>query len=346
MKSGVLIINLGTPDDTSVSSVRRYLREFLSDPRVLDIPALGRWALLNLVILPFRPKESAHAYSTIWTDRGSPLKFHTEDLTKGIAARLGADVPVRFAMRYQNPSLKTVLEAFHNDGVERLFVVPMYPQYASSSTGSCLEELYKVAAADWNAPSLVVVPAFYDHPAYLDVSAEIAQDHLQDVKAFDHVLMSFHGLPERHVKKCDLQGGNYCLSKPDCCAEISQVNRYCYRAQCYATARGIAERMQLAEGDYTVSFQSRLGRTPWIQPYTDEEFKKLAENGVRKLAVMIPSFTADCLETLEEIAIRGAEEFQAAGGETLTMVPSLNADPRWQAAVLKMLAELGLEVPH
>jgi protoporphyrin/coproporphyrin ferrochelatase len=192
----------------------------------------------------------------------------------------------------------------------------------------------------------VVVPAFYDHPAYLDVSAEIAQDHLQDVKAFDHVLMSFHGLPERHVKKCDLQGGNYCLSKPDCCAEISQVNRYCYRAQCYATARGIAERMQLAEGDYTVSFQSRLGRTPWIQPYTDEEFKKLAESGVRKLAVMIPSFTADCLETLEEIAIRGAEEFQAAGGETLTMVPSLNADPRWQEAVLKMLAELGLEVPH
>jgi ferrochelatase len=346
LKSGVLIINLGTPDDTSVSSVRRYLRQFLSDPRVLDIPALGRWALLNLVILPFRPKESAEAYSTIWTDRGSPLKYHTEDLTNGLAEHLSDDIPVRFAMRYQNPSLETVLQQFHEDGVERLFVVPMYPQYASSSTGSCLEELYKVAAKDWNAPSLVVLPPFYDHPAYLDVSADIAKDHLEDLNQFDHILMSFHGLPERHVKKCDLEGGNYCLSKPDCCAEVSRVNRYCYRAQCYETARQIAKRLDLAEEDYTVAFQSRLGRTPWIQPYTDEEIKKLGERGVRKLAVMIPSFTADCLETLEEIAIRGEEEFQEAGGESLTMVPSLNADPRWIEAILKMLVEHGLPVPE
>lgn len=345
MKTGVLIINLGTPDDTSVPAVRRYLREFLSDPRVLDIPALGRWALLNLVILPFRPKESAEAYSTIWTDRGSPLKFHTEDLTAAVAARLGPDISVRYAMRYQNPSLESVLQAFHNDGVERLFVVPMYPQYASSSTGSCLEELYKVAAKDWNAPSLVVVPPFYDHPAYIQACSDIAQDHLEDLNQYDHILMSFHGLPERHVKKCDLQGGNYCLSKPDCCAEVKQVNRYCYRAQCYATARLIAQQLKLKEDDYTVSFQSRLGRTPWIQPYTDEELKKLAERGVRKLAVMIPSFTADCLETLEEIAIRGEEDFKAAGGESLTMVPSLNADPRWLEAVMTLLTDQGLEMP-
>lgn len=346
MRTGVLIINLGTPDDTSVSSVRRYLRQFLSDPRVLDIPALGRWALLNLIILPTRPKESAEAYKTIWTDRGSPLKYHTEDLTNAISERLGGEIPVRYAMRYQNPSLESVLQAFHRDGVERLFVVPMYPQYASSSTGSCLEELYKVAAKDWNTPSLVVVPPFYDHPAYLDACADIAKEHLVNLDDFDHILMSYHGLPERHVKKCDLQDGNYCLSKPDCCAEVSQVNRYCYRAQCYATSRSLAERLGLKDDDYSVSFQSRLGRTPWIKPYTDEEIKKLAERGIRKLAVMIPSFTADCLETLEEIAIRGEEDFQEAGGESLTMVPSLNADPRWLEAVLILLKEQGLEVPQ
>ena len=338
-KHGVLFINLGTPDDTKVPSVRRYLKQFLSDPRVLDIPPLIRFLLLRLVILPFRPKKSAEAYQIIWTDRGSPLQFHTADLTQAVAAELDREIVVRYAMRYQNPSLKSVLEEMREAGVDNLVVFPLYPQYASSSSGSCLEELYRLCAAYWNVPALSVVPPFYDHPGFLDCLAHIARESLDDLDDFDHFLISFHGLPERHVQKSDLADGGFCLADSNCCDRITDVNRFCYRAQSMATGRALAERLGIAPERYRICFQSRLGRTPWIQPYTDELITTLPKQGVKRLAVMVPSFTADCLETLEEIQIRGEEDFLAAGGEHFRMVPSLNAHPLWVETVVKMIGK-------
>jgi len=338
-RTGVLLLNLGTPDEPKPAAVRRYLREFLSDPRVLDIPALGRALLLNAVILPFRPKRSAEAYTQIWTERGSPLLYHTADLAEALAVKLGGDCTVRFAMRYQNPSLQAALEAFRDEGVERIVAVPLYPQYASSSTGSSLEALYRISGSFWNAPALTVMPAFYDHPAYLDSVAAVARESIGDPLQFDRVMFSFHGLPERHVTKCDLSG-DHCLARADCCDAITAVNRYCYRAQSFATARALAERLAIPEERYDVCFQSRLGRTPWIRPYTDERIVELAGEGVKSLAVLVPSFTADCLETLEEIAIRGREDFEAAGGERFQMVPALNAHPVWVDNLAKMVREL------
>lgn len=343
-KTGVLIINLGTPDATDVPAVRRYLRQFLSDPRVLDISALGRWALLNLIILPTRPAKSAEAYKLIWSERGSPLRYHTEDVAAALQERLRDDVVVRVAMRYQNPSIASAMQAFAAEAVERVVVVPMYPQYASSSTGSVLDELYRVCAKDWNTPHLTVIPPFYDHPDYIDCLAQIAREHTEDLNAnFDHLLISFHGLPERHVRKSDVSG-SHCLASPDCCERMVTANRYCYRAQCFATAHAVAERLRLSRDFYTICFQSRLGRTPWIQPYTDQVLQELPAKGIKRLAVMIPSFTADCLETLEEIAIRGKEDFLAAGGESYTMIPSLNAHPQWVEALLQLLHEQGLDI--
>lgn len=337
-KTGILLLNLGTPDDTSTSAVRRYLRQFLSDPRVIDINPIGRWLLLNLFILPFRPAKSAEAYREIWTEEGSPLLIHTRELTAKLQEKLPDDVVVRFAMRYQNPSMASVLERFAKDTVERLIVVPLYPQYASSSTGSCVEELYRICAKDWNTPHLSVVPAFYDHKAYIDAEEAVIREHLGDLDQYDHFLISFHGLPERQVKKCDVSG-SHCLKSDSCCDSIVDANRYCYRAQSFATARAITERLGIPESKYTVSFQSRLGRTPWIKPYTDEILEQLPKQGVKNLAVMIPSFTADCLETLEEIDMRGRESFMEAGGTHYTMVPSLNSHDAWVQAVADLVAE-------
>lgn len=336
MSTGVLLINLGTPDSTNTGDVRRYLRQFLSDPRVLDIPALGRWALLNLIILPTRPSKSAEAYREIWTDEGSPLLLHTRDLTEGVAAELGDSVTVRFAMRYQNPSIQKAMEAFDKEGVDRIVVVPLYPQYASSSSGSVLEELYKSAGSFWNVPNLDVVPPFYNDPDYQAVLADFTKAFLDAQEPIDYLLISFHGLPERHVEKCDTRG-DYCLKQENCCDQISAVNRYCYRAQSFASARDLAKRMGLSEEQYGVAFQSRLGRTPWIQPYTDQVLEELPKQGKKRVAVVVPSFTSDCLETLEEIALRGKEDFMEAGGEYYVTVPCLNSDANFVRVIADMV---------
>jgi ferrochelatase len=332
---GALLVNLGTPDAPTTPAVRRYLREFLSDPRVIDIPAVARALLLYGVILPFRPKKSAAAYRQVWTDRGSPLLFHTQDLTAAVAERLGPGWRVAMAMRYGNPGLDTALASLQQAGVDRIVVLPLYPQYASSSTGSSLERLYTLAAAMPVTPPLQTVPDFYDHPGFLDAAAAIARPLIAAFEP-DHVLMSFHGLPERQIRATDFSG-SHCLASPDCCAAIVPANRSCYRAQSYATARGLAQRLDLAPTATSVSFQSRLGRTPWIKPWTDEVLVDLAKRGVRRLAVMCPSFVADCLETLEEIGIRADETFREAGGEALTLIPCVNSDPRWADAVARML---------
>jgi ferrochelatase len=334
IRTGVLLVNLGTPDAPKPAEVRRYLREFLSDPRVLDLHPIGRWLLLNLVILPFRPRRSAEAYEKVWTPEGSPLLVHSRALATRLQAVL-PDHPVVLAMRYGQPSLEAGLASLREARCDRVVVVPLYPQYASSSTGSTLDAVYKAAAGPWNTPYLEVVPPFYDDPAFLEVFARRAREVFAR-QAPDHVVMSFHGLPERHVTKSD-ESGRHCLASPGCCDTIVDANRNCYRAQCFATARGLASRLELTADRYSVTFQSRLGRVPWIKPYTDEVLPVLAQQGKRHLAVLCPAFVADCLETLEEIGLRAAEDWRAAGGETLSLVPSLNAEPDWVDALVGLV---------
>ena len=338
--TGLLLVNLGTPDAPTTPAVRRYLREFLSDPRVIDINAVGRTALLELVILPTRPKKSAAAYRAIWDPaRGSPLLFHSQDLVAGVAAALGPRWKVELGMRYGNPSLPAALASLRAAGVDTIVVLPLFPQYASSSTGTALARVMELAAADVNVPPLSIVPAFYDDPGFLDAFAAVARPVLAE-RSPDHVVFSFHGLPERHMRASD-RSGTHCLASPTCCDRMVDANRYCYRAQCHVTARGLAERLGLPPDRHTVSFQSRLGRTPWIKPYTDVLLAELPARGVRKVVVMCPAFVADCLETVEEIGIRAVELFRGAGGEDLALVPSLNATPAWIETVANLARRHG-----
>jgi ferrochelatase len=337
-REGLLLVNLGTPDAPRTPEVRRYLREFLSDPRVFDMHPLKRALILNLFILPFRPAKSAEAYRKIWdVDRGSPLLFHGEDLAAKLRQRLGPQVVVELAMRYQNPSVGLALDRLRDAGADRVVVFPMFPQYSSAAWGSAVEKVFAEASLRWNVPTLEVVAPFYDHPAFLDASAAIARREHERF-APDYTLMSFHGLPERQVTKSDTSGGKHCL-REGCCASIVPANRFCYRAQCFATARGIAERLGLAGDRYEVTFQSRLGRDPWIQPFTDVRVIELARAGVKRLAILSPAFVADCLETLEELAMRAHEDFTAHGGEDLRLVPSLNSEEVWVDAVLEIVGD-------
>lgn len=312
--------------------MRRYLREFLSDARVIDISALGRWLLLYLVILPFRPQKAAAAYRQIWTERGSPLLYHSEDLAAKIRHRLGESWQVELAMRYGEPSLPRALDRFAKAGVDDIHVVPLYPQYASASTGSTLERLYELASRSETVARFHVAPDFYEHPGFIEAFAEIAEAPLADFKP-DRILFSYHGLPERQLKNAD-PSGTHCFATESCCTAITATNRRCYRAQCYATTRALVARLGLAEGSYVSSFQSRLGRTVWIRPYTDVLLHEWAQQGIKRVAVFSPAFVADCLETLEEIAIREREAFIAAGGEDLILIPSLNSSDTWASAVL------------
>ncbi|HEY5936334.1 MAG TPA: ferrochelatase [Kofleriaceae bacterium] len=330
MSQGLLLINLGTPDEPTTPAVRRYLREFLGDPRVIDINAVGRAALLNLVILPFRPKKSAHAYQTIWDPkRGSPLLYHSQDLAAGVAQKLGTGWHVELAMRYGNPSIPDGLAALERAQVDRIVVLPLFPQYASSSTGTAVARVMELAGERWNVPALDIVPAFFSDHGFLDAFAAVAKPVLADFKP-DHTLFSFHGLPVRQIVKTDTTG-SHCFKSATCCDTLA--NPHCYRAQSFHTARALADRLALPAADYTICFQSRLGRTPWIEPYTDHVIDEIAKAGKKRVAVMCPAFVADCLETVEEIGIRAREQFKAAGGEELILVPSLNATPPWIDAV-------------
>jgi protoporphyrin/coproporphyrin ferrochelatase len=329
--TGVLLVQLGTPAAPEPRAVRRYLREFLGDRRVLDLPALPRWLLLHAVILPRRPRASAAAYRAIWTDEGSPLLLHSRALAAALARELGPDFAVELGMRYGEPALPDALERIRSAGAERVIVLPLFPQYAASSTGSALARVAELAAAGWDVPRLELAPPFFDDPGFQEAWAAVARAPLAAFRP-DHVLLSYHGLPERQIRRSDPTGG-HCLARADCCEVPSPAHRRCYRAQCLATSRALARALALPDGGWSSSFQSRLGRTPWIKPYTDEEFGVLARRGVKRLAVLCPAFVADCLETLEEIGIRGRAQWRAAGGDELLLVPSLNAHPAWVAAL-------------
>ncbi len=291
MATGLLLINLGTPAAPTTAAVRRYLREFLSDPRVIDLHPLARTLLLELVILPTRPAKSAHAYRSIWDpQRGSPLLAHSKDLAAAVQRQLGADWVVELAMRYGEPSIASGLAALR--AVERIVVLPLYPQYAASSTATSVARVMELAAARWDVPPIDIVPAFHADPGFLAAATAVARPALEAARP-DHVLFSFHGLPERQIKKSDASGA-HCLASETCC---DRGNPNCYRAQCFATARALAERLEVTS--YTICFQSRLGRTPWIRPHTDVLIDELAKQGKKRLAVLCPSFVADCLETLE-----------------------------------------------
>ncbi|MEM9378826.1 MAG: ferrochelatase [Planctomycetota bacterium] len=333
-RPGVLLVNLGTPDAPETSAVRRYLRQFLSDPRVLDINAVGRAALVNLIIAPFRSPKSAAAYREVWTEEGSPLLVYGRALEAGLRERL-PEAEVVLAMRYQSPSIEAGLRKLADAGCDEIVVFPLFPQYASSSTGSAVEAVYREAGKLWNTPYVRVVPPFYDDEAYVRAFKAVAEPVLAEADA-DHVLLSYHGLPKRHVIKSD-PTGEHCQVKPGCCDSICFANRQCYSAHCYATTRALASALELKEGAYSTAFQSRLPGAPWLKPFTDERVVELAKDGVKKLAVLCPSFVSDCLETIEEIGMRAKEDFVEAGGEDLVLVPALNGHDAWLEAATEMV---------
>lgn len=323
---GVLLLNLGTPDGPDVPSVRRYLRQFLSDPRVLDIGAIPRRLLLHGIILRTRPAQSAHAYRKVWTSQGSPLLVHSLAFAQAVQRELGAPYVVELGMRYGSPSIAAAWQRLKDRGASRLVVMPLYPHPTSSSTGSSLEETFRVLSREWDVPPVAVVPGFHAEPSFLEAWQQVLRPEMERSGA-DHVLFSFHGLPERHVRKSDRSAA--CRFDDGCCALLSAANRNCYRAQCFDTARRLAQGLALAPDRWSVSFQSRLGRTPWIRPYTDLVVREMPGRGVRRLLVACTGFVADCLETLEEIGLRARADFIAHGGQELTLAPCLNAHPAW-----------------
>lgn len=334
---GVLLVQLGTPDSTDVSDVRTYLREFLGDPRVLDMPAPARALLLNAVILPFRPRRSAEQYEKIWTEDGSPLIIHTESLAERLQTALGDTYRVAFGMRYQKPPIESAVAQLVAANCSRIVILPLFPQYASASTGSALQESMRVIGERWNVPDVATIGDFFEDPGFVHAVGAVAKPHVEEFRP-DHIILSYHGLPEKHVRKSD-PTGEWCLSREDCCDRIVEANRFCYRAQCFATTRAVVAELGLAPESYSTTFQSRLAGQKWIEPYTDKELADLYESGVRRLAVLTPSFTADCLETLEEIGIRLRKQWEEIGGEDFLLVPCVNAEPPWVSAVADMVRQ-------
>ena len=337
MKTGILLINLGTPDSPSTQDVRIYLRQLLSCERVIDINPVARWLVLNLLILPFRPRKSAKAYKKIWMDEGSPLLVFSEKLKTALVEEFAEkDIPIELGMQCRKPSLKTAIGKLRGQNCDQIIVLPLYPQYASSSYGAAIEDLYKVVLNDWNIPYLQIIPPFFSDSRFIDAWVKIGLPYIE--KKPDHVLFSFHGLPLRHLKKSDYTG-NWCKNDYSCCKELIDENRNCYSAQCYQTAKLIAKSLKIEEEKWSVSFQSRLGRDEWVKPYTEPHLKELAERGMKRVVVFCPSFVADCLETIEEIGISAAEHFKEYGGEELKLVPSLNNHPEWVRGLTSIIQQ-------
>ena len=325
-KRAVLLVNLGSPGSTSVADVRRYLREFLGDERVIDLPAPLRWLLLEGIILRTRPKRSAHAYAKVWTKDGSPLIATSRSVQEKLAARLDREATVYLAMRYGDPSIASVVTKIIADGVEELLLIPQYPHYAMSSWETVTAKVYAEAALQ--SPSLRVstIQPFYEDPDYIEALFAASKPYLE--QPHDHLLFSFHGIPVRHLRKADSSKAHGTVVS-DCCNVCSPVQSTCYRAQCFKTAKAFAQRAKLAPERHSVSFQSRLAGEPWLTPYTDFELTRLPTIGVKRLLVMSPAFVADCLETLEEISLAGKETFLEAGGVSFKQIPCLNDHPAY-----------------
>ncbi|SDP97070.1 ferrochelatase [Mucilaginibacter sp. OK268] len=337
MRKGILLVNLGTPDSPAVGDVRKYLAEFLMDKRVIDIHPFLRFLLVRGIIVPFRAPKSAALYQQIWDDRtGSPLLHFSKLQQQLLKLELGGDYVVELGMRYQYPSIELALNKLKAAGVNGITVVPLFPQYASATTGSVVAEVMRVMRRWANILPLAVKGAFYDHPLFIDAFTEKVERY--DRSSYDHILFSFHGLPERQLKACD-PPGTYCLAQKNCCEVLNEMNRNCYAAQCHQTARLIAAELKLVQTDYNVCFQSRLGKREWIKPYTSSTIRQLAASGKKRLLVVCPAFVSDCLETLQEIALEYRDEFMDAGGEELFLVESLNDSPLFIKALQEMVSE-------
>jgi ferrochelatase len=345
MKTGILYFNLGTPQSPTPRDVGVYLREFLMDPLVIDIPYLFRALLVYGIIAPFRSRKSAHAYQQIWTSEGSPLLINSQKFVSKLQAELGADIPVALGMRYGRPSLREALVELIEKGVTDLRVLPAYPQYAKSSTETGFVKIRE----EWKAlltkgavrqgdVQVRMVKSYEDHPAFIQAIAQQVKEAAKDFHP-DHYLLSYHGLPLSHLQKANAE----CVGG-DCSLRLSSSNQDCYRRQSFQTSSALAKELQLRTGQYSVGFQSRLsGR--WIEPYSDTFYEELPKKGVRRLLVACPSFTADCLETLEEVGMRGREQFIASGGEDLKLVPCVNDSKIWVAGVKAMMANTQLWEP-
>ena len=323
-KTGVLLINLGTPDSPSVKDVRIYLREFLNDPRVVDIPAIARFFLVNFIIVPFRAPKSAKIYKELWTEDGSPILFYSRSVRKKLQQALGDSFEVELAMRYQNPGLDDVLEQMEKKNYKKIIVVPLFPQYASATTGSIIEKVMKIISKWFIIPEIKIISQFYDDEGFVDTIVEKAKKY--NLNDYDHILFNYHGLPIRQV---DLVYGDGTLCEEHNCEnEINEENKFCYKATCYATTRLLAERLNISENRYSVCFQSRLDKK-WIEPFSDKVVIEQVKKGAKKLLVFSPAFVSDCLETTIEIGKEYQQLFEEHGGEKIQLVESLNDHPMW-----------------
>jgi ferrochelatase len=334
-KTGVLLINLGTPDSPSTTDVRSYLFQFLNDPRVIDLPWLLRKILVNLIIVPFRAPKSAKLYQQLWTENGSPLLYYSNKVSHLLDDALGENYTVHLAMRYKSPGIPDVLAEMKKLNYSRIVVLPMFPQYASASTGSALEMVMAEIGKWWVIPELKIISQYYDHPDFIDAVVDRASKYDRD--GYDHVLFSYHGLPMRHVDKVYDEG---LCSDRDCDHNITTENQYCYKATCFATTRLLAEKLGLVETDYTVCFQSRLDKN-WLEPFSDKVVEAQAKQGAKKLLVFSPAFTADCLETVIEIGDEYQQIFIQNGGENVQLVESLNDHPLWVSCLKKLVLNNG-----
>jgi ferrochelatase len=334
-KKGILLVNLGTPDSPSTSDVRKYLNEFLMDARVIDINPVSRALLVKGIIAPFRSPKSAKLYQAIWDPQtGSPLLHYSIIQRQLLQQQLGDDYQVELAMRYQSPSIESALARLKENLVESIQVIALFPQYASASSGSVFDKVMDIVRTWQTIPPISFINSFHDNALMIETFADNAKKY--DPQSYDHILFSFHGLPQRQLMKCDHTGG-YCLKVDHCCDTLNDTNKFCYSAQSHDTAKLIAQKLNIPKEKYTICFQSRLGSDPWVQPYTSEVIKKLAAEGKKRLLVFCPAFVSDCLETVYEVSVEYHEEFKAAGGEHVQLVESLNDSPKWIQALKEMV---------
>ncbi|MBI3758534.1 MAG: ferrochelatase [Deltaproteobacteria bacterium] len=330
-KIGLLLINLGSPDAPTPAAVGRYLREFLMDEFVIDLPKPLRWLLVNLLIVPRRRYASAKLYQNVWTADGSPLLAYTRKLAAGLGETLPEQFVIEIGMRYGQPSIANALAQLCAAGAERLVALPLYPQYAESSYETAARAVRAAALEQGCSDQLELLPPFYDQPGFINACVTRLREYLAQEQP-EHFIFSYHSLPVRHIKRLDT-AGQHCLQRADCCAQITAANQNCYRAHCVQTTQAIVRELNLSPDNYSLAFQSRLGRQEWLGPQTNDVLCDLAQRGIKRVAVSCPSFTADCLETLEEIGLRAHAVFLRAGGEALTLVPALNEHPIWVAAL-------------
>jgi protoporphyrin/coproporphyrin ferrochelatase len=337
MKRAVVLMNLGSPDSTEVKDVKRYLDEFLMDERVIDKPYLLRALLVKGIIVPFRAPKSAAAYKSIWTNEGSPLLVISKQQQEALDKEI--DEPVALAMRYGNPSPKEAYDSLIQQypDLEEVILVPLYPHYAMSSYETAVEYAKEQHRQGGYKFKITTIKPFFDDEPYLNALCESIKPYLEE--EYDQILFSYHGVPERHIKKSDITD-RHCLQVANCCDVPSEAHQYCYRHQCWATSKEMVRRLDIPESKWGFSFQSRLGRDPWLMPFTVKRLEELPKEGVKKLLIVCPAFVSDCLETLEEIAEEGKEVFMHAGGEQFTMIPCLNVHPLWIGALAKWIGDL------